>query len=100
MKNIRLLITSILLMLLPLTTFANDDVVKTDKYDGIEITVNINQASADELATMLIGVGSEKAKLIVEYRTQHGQFNHADDLSLVKGIGPATVEKNRSRILL
>lgn len=100
MNKIRLLLASILLLLLPLASIANDNTVKVDKYDGIEITVNINQASADELATMLIGIGSEKAKLIVEYRTEHGQFVQIDDLSNVKGIGKTTIEKNRNRILL
>jgi competence protein ComEA len=36
----------------------------------------------------------------VEYRDQHGSFKSADDLTQVKGIGEATVEKNRSRITL
>lgn len=70
------------------------------KYQGIEITVNINQASAEELADLLKGVGSKKAQAIVDYRNEHGQFKHADELANVKGIGPAIVEENQQRIKL
>ncbi|GMQ45836.1 hypothetical protein VB10N_08350 [Vibrio sp. 10N] len=71
-----------------------------DKLEGIEITVNINQAEPEELAELLKGVGIEKAQKIVDYRKQHGKFTSADDLTAVKGIGAATVEKNRDRITL
>ncbi|MCG6283038.1 ComEA family DNA-binding protein, partial [Vibrio diabolicus] len=36
--------------------------------DEIEITVNINTAPAEELATLLKGIGLKKAQAIVEYR--------------------------------
>ena len=62
--------------------------------------VNINTASADQLATSLKGVGESKARAIVDYRTQHGAFKTADDLAQVKGIGERTVELNRQDILL
>lgn len=75
-------------------------VTVADKYEGIEITVNINTASADELATLLKGVGKKKAQDIVVYREKHGEFTSADDLIKVKGIGPSTIEKNRERIEL
>jgi competence protein ComEA len=70
------------------------------KLAGIDIKVNINDAAADELATLLAGVGLKKARAIVQYRTDHGKFNTADELANVRGIGLATVEKNRSRIEL
>ncbi|KJY81247.1 ComEA family DNA-binding protein [Vibrio nigripulchritudo] len=72
----------------------------SDKHAGIEITVNINTATAEELQTLLIGIGAKKAKTIVEFREKNGLFQSADDLSKVKGIGNATVDKNRDRILL
>lgn len=71
-----------------------------DKYEGIAITVNINQAGVDELATLLLGVGEAKATRIVAYRTENGPFKTVDDLAKVKGIGLTTVDKNRERILL
>ncbi|CAH1532764.1 Transporter [Vibrio rotiferianus] len=70
------------------------------KHEGIEITVNVNTASAEELATLLKGIGLKKANDIVEYRQENGPFKAAADLSNVKGIGSATVEKNLQRILL
>lgn len=61
-------------------------------------SVNINTASAAEIAETLQGVGESKAQAIVAYREQHGQFESADALSSVTGIGAATVDKNRERI--
>ncbi len=60
--------------------------------------VNINTADAQTLASELSGVGLSKAKAIVEYREKHGPFRNADDLSLVKGIGERTVDRNRADI--
>lgn len=74
-------------------------VTKADKYEGIEIVVNINKAGVEELDTLLVGIGPSKALAIVEYREQHGPFSHIDELVSVKGIGPAFVEKNKERIL-
>jgi competence protein ComEA len=49
-------------------------------------TVNINQATADELAR-LPRVGSKLAGRIVTHRSQHGPFKRAEDLMAVKGVG-------------
>ncbi len=49
-------------------------------------TVNVNTASADELAR-LPRVGPSLAGKIVEHRQQHGPFKRAEDLMEVKGIG-------------
>ncbi|WP_291220531.1 helix-hairpin-helix domain-containing protein [Dokdonella sp.] len=61
--------------------------------------VDINTASATELAEGLDGVGMSKAEAIVAYRDEHGPFASADDLVNVKGIGEKTVELNRANIL-
>jgi competence protein ComEA len=63
-------------------------------------TVNINQASAEEIAAALNGVGLSKAEEIVRYRETNGSFAHVDELVNVKGIGLKTVDKNRDRIVL
>ncbi len=63
-------------------------------------TVNINVASAEQLAEVLDGVGLKKAKEIVDHRNRYGKFKHVDSLESVKGIGIATLEKNRSRIVI
>ena len=60
--------------------------------------VDINTADAETISAELNGIGISKAKAIVEYRTKHGPFASAEDLSLVKGIGERTVEKNLSAI--
>ena len=62
--------------------------------------VNINTADAESLASSLNGVGEKKALAIVEYREQNGPFKSADELTLVKGIGESTVEKNRDNITI
>ncbi|HNL91858.1 MAG TPA: helix-hairpin-helix domain-containing protein, partial [Pseudomonadales bacterium] len=40
----------------------------------------------------------KKAQAIVSFREQNGAFKSVDDLVNVPGIGPATLEKNRSII--
>ena len=62
--------------------------------------VDINTATATEIAAALVGVGDVKAEAIVAYREEHGPFNSADELTLVKGIGKALVDKNRENILV
>ena len=62
--------------------------------------VNVNTASAEEIAANLKGIGPSTARLIVEYREANGSFVHADELVNVKGIGIKTVDQNRGMILL
>jgi len=62
--------------------------------------VNINTASAEEIAAALNGVGIAKAEEIVRYREENGAFAHADQLVNVKGIGLRTVDKNRELIIV
>jgi competence protein ComEA len=60
--------------------------------------VNINTADAATLQRELKGVGAKRAQAIVDYRKAHGPFKSADELALVKGIGPAAINKNRADI--
>jgi competence protein ComEA len=62
--------------------------------------VNINTADAETITKSLSGIGLTKAKAIVAFREEHGPFKSVDDLTQVKGIGPATLEKNRENIQL
>ena len=64
------------------------------------LMVNINKASAEDIADVLTGVGLNKAKVIVEYRNKIGSFKNIEQLLEVKGIGPATIEKNRHKLQL
>lgn len=59
--------------------------------------ININTASEAQL-TQLDGIGAKKAQQIILYRQMIAPFTTADDLANVKGIGKATVDKNRHRI--
>ncbi|MSR14548.1 MAG: ComEA family DNA-binding protein [Gammaproteobacteria bacterium] len=63
-----------------------------------ESTIDINSADAATLAEVMVGIGPAKAAAIVEYRAENGPFSVVDDLGLVKGIGTATIEKNRERL--
>ncbi|HCR3022359.1 MULTISPECIES: ComEA family DNA-binding protein [Serratia] len=63
-----------------------------------EAAVSINQATAEQLAAALSGVGLKKAEGIVRYREQNGPFTQVEQLQEVPGIGPALFEKNRTRL--
>lgn len=65
-----------------------------------EIQVNLNQASAEELAESLVGVGPAKAEAIVAHRESNGPFQSVEDITSVRGIGPTLLEKNRTRLAL
>ncbi|MGI9323071.1 MAG: ComEA family DNA-binding protein [Pseudomonadales bacterium] len=66
-----------------------------------EVTmVNVNEADAETIAAVLRGVGMTRAKAIVDYRDQYGDFYSAEELIAVKGIGQATVNRNLDRILV
>lgn len=62
--------------------------------------VNINSASAEEIAEALSGVGMSKAQAIVEYREAYGLFGSADEIVFVRGIGDATYQDNKDDILV
>ncbi len=66
--------------------------------NAVAAAVNINSASASELAERLEGIGPSKAEAIVRYREQYGPFESPEELSEVSGIGDSTVERNRDVI--
>ena len=53
--------------------------------------ININSATEEDL-DMLPGIGPEKAKEIIAYRQQYGNFEHIEDILLVPGIGAKLFE--------
>jgi competence protein ComEA len=59
--------------------------------------ININEADTAAL-TELNGIGQARAEAIVAYRKAHGPFRTIEDLTNVKGIGPAFVDKNREQL--
>lgn len=62
--------------------------------------VNINTADAAALAAGLRGVGLSRAEDIIRYRETYGPFGTVEELVDVKGIGQATLDKNRAVITL
>jgi competence protein ComEA len=86
-KGLIFTFVSVLMLSVAQWSMANDD-----------LSVNINSADAETIASVLMGVGVEKAKAIVAYREQHGRFYVAEELTAVKGIGKSTVLKNEARI--
>ena len=54
--------------------------------------LNINTATAEELDT-LPGIGPARAGDIITTRRQLGGFSSVQDLTMVMGIGPATLDK-------
>ncbi len=62
-------------------------------------TIDINSATASELATAIHGVGQKKAEAIIAYRDAHGPFATIDDLVAVSGISINLVEKNREQMV-
>ena len=66
---------------------------------GIAESVDLNTATAAEIAKQLHGIGSAKAQKIIEYRQQFGPIDTPEELLVIKGIGEKTLEKNRSRMI-
>ncbi len=64
---------------------------------AVNIMVNINKASADEMAA-LPGIGEKTAKLIIEYRNKNGSFKKPEDIRKVKGVGEKLFEKIKGNI--
>ena len=60
--------------------------------------INLNTADVVTLESELLGIGQTKAQAIVDHRNSNGPFTSVDELLEVKGIGPATLEKNRARL--
>ena len=98
MKIIRLPLTAIFavfLMLAQVQLASAEDVAVQE-----QVQVNLNTATVEELSSVLEGVGPAKAELIVKYRETNGDFSSVEQLLEVKGIGVATLEKNKDRFRL
>ncbi|MFC0581062.1 helix-hairpin-helix domain-containing protein [Micrococcoides hystricis] len=63
--------------------------------DGVKVNVNTADAAGLE---QLPGVGPATAAKIISHREQFGPFASPEELTAVRGIGPATVEKFRDQL--
>lgn len=59
--------------------------------------ININKAGKKELES-LPGIGPALAQRIMEYRQNHGDFQKAEDITKVSGIGPVMLQKLQDEI--
>lgn len=59
--------------------------------------LNINLAPAEKLA-LLPGIGEKRAQAIIDHRNAFGDFQTAEDLLNVPGIGERTIEKLKPMI--
>ncbi|MDM8564057.1 helix-hairpin-helix domain-containing protein [Candidatus Halobeggiatoa sp. HSG11] len=64
------------------------------------LAIDINTATADELAHELSGIGVIKSQRIVKHREKVGGFTEAEQLLEIRGIGKKTLEKNFNKIKL
>jgi competence protein ComEA len=71
---------------------------KDAKAVDVVVVVDLNNASALELCT-LPGIGPKKAEAIVAMRSKHA-FTRVTQLLQVKGIGPKTLDRLKSRVRL
>ena len=62
--------------------------------------VDINSATAEELAFVLNGVGAKKAAAIIAYREKNGPFQDVQELTKVSGIGAKLVENNKANLMV
>lgn len=62
--------------------------------------ININTADAETLSRELSGIGQSKAEAIIAYREQNGPYKQIEELTKVKGIGMAIIEKNKTKLII
>lgn len=74
-----------------------NNVNKSAKTENTKI--NLNLATESELQNVP-GIGSSKAKAIIEYRNENGAFTTVEDLKKVNGIGVKTFEKLREYFIV
>jgi len=92
MLNRKLIGAVLLAVLIGLTSVMNANAADVKK-------ININTASAEELA-QLKGIGPSHAAKIVAYREKNGPFKMPEDLMQVSGIGQKTIEANQEFIIV
>ena len=85
-----------LLILIVLTTLF---LIGCETTNNSNTIVNINTATKSELMT-LNGIADVKAQEIIDYRTKNGPFEKIEDIMKVKGIGKATFEDIKIRIVV
>lgn len=81
----------------PFLDFSRSPPLEMKRKRGSPAPVDLNRADAVELQT-LPGIGPALGRRIVEYRSREGPFESPEALLRVQGIGPATLDRIRSRL--
>lgn len=58
--------------------------------------LNINRATAKQIAKSINGIGMRRAENIVKFRKENGDFKKIEDLMFVRGISKRFVDSNLS----
>ena len=92
MFNREVIVAVLLVVFVGLISILNANAAEVQK-------ININTASAEELA-QLKGIGPSHAAKIVAYREKNGPFKMPEDLKQVSGIGQKTFDTNQAFIIV
>ena len=92
MLNRKMIVAVLLVVFVGLISMLNANAAEVQK-------ININTASAEELA-QLKGIGPSHAAKIVAYREKNGPFKMPEDLMQVSGIGQKTFDTNQELIIV
>ncbi|GMQ56729.1 competence protein ComEA [Vallitalea sediminicola] len=82
--------------------FPSKEQIETGEFDTEDAEgklVNINTASIEKLTT-LSGIGESRAKLIKDYREEHGDFETIEDIMKVSGIKEGAFNKIKDSIIV
>lgn len=80
-----------------ITNDINDRKTNEEEKTELNKSVNINEASKEELQT-IPGIGESKANSIIEYRDNNGLFDNIKDIQNVSGIGNKLYESIKEYI--
>lgn len=72
---------------------------RSSKASEVSFPIHLNSATKEEL-TALPGIGDTLAQRIIDYRSQHGNFQSIDELDQVKGIGSKILQKVKDKLTL
>lgn len=84
-------------MVIYINSISDSNNITSNSYNYDNSLININIATIDELMT-LSGIGETKAKSIINYREENGNFKTKEDITKVTGIGQALYEKIKDYI--
>ena len=92
MFNRKMIVAVLLVVFVGLISILNANAAEVQK-------ININTASAEELAQLKC-IGPSHAAKIVAYREKNGPFKMPEDLMQVSGIGQKTFDTNQELIII